>query len=212
MSESYDIDILEDTESTKETPSLLELSASKEDNSRMQMIATLEHPALVSLTQKQLLFVHALVENKMHIAKASEQAGYTATYGYKLLQQDYIRKAYTVLMNSTSFQNIASYNEVLAYATSVIRGNETDTVLNPKTGETVEVPVLHRDRKSALDILSKHLGIIKDGAPTLSINSERTIVVDIQEDDIALLEAHAQRILEDETRKDVTSDSDIIDM
>ncbi|MGX5675859.1 hypothetical protein [Bacillus toyonensis] len=190
-----------------------QFSPSKEENYRANLIATADHPVFQKLNKNQLAFVHAIIENKMDIAKASEQVGYSRPHGYTLMQRQDIREAYTLLMNSQSFHTIMGYNEALSYASDVIRGKESDTIINPKTGETVQVPVLTRDRMKALEFVMKHNGIIKDGTPQLNINTDKNITIDIEGMDLELVKSWEERQKKDITNvATITEDSDIIDI
>ncbi|MGG3652705.1 terminase small subunit [Bacillus pseudomycoides] len=156
----------------------LALSKSESDNYRMH--STDAQPYLEVLNPKQLKFVKELVSNGLDHASAAEKAGYSREYGRTLLHHIDVRKAYTALVNQDLFWNVASHAEVLMYASDIIRGNKTDTVLNPKTGDKVEIPVLHRDRKTAVDLLAKHHKIISDGKLDVTLQAGQTILVDIE--------------------------------
>ncbi|MED1621675.1 terminase small subunit [Bacillus pseudomycoides] len=154
------------------------LSQSEVDNQRMY--STDVAPYLEILNSKQLKFVQALISNGLDHRKAAVSAGYSYDYGKKLLHDIRVRKAYVALVNQELFWDVASHAEVLKYASDVMRGKKTDTVLNPKTGEKEEMPVLQRDRKTAVELLAKHHKILADGKLDVSLRAGQTIVVDIE--------------------------------
>ncbi|PHB30438.1 hypothetical protein COE80_07320 [Bacillus pseudomycoides] len=154
------------------------LSKSEADNNRM--FSTDATPYLEVLNPRQLKFVKAFISNGLNHGDAAEKAGYGREYGRTLLNHIDIRKAYTALVNQELFWQVASHAEVLKYASDVMRGNKTDTILNPKTGDKVEIPVLHRDRKTSVELLAKHHKILADGKLDVTFQAGQTILVDIE--------------------------------
>lgn len=169
----YDLPSIASPEETS-----IALSQSETDN--LRMTSNDSQPYLEVLNPRQLKFVRELVSNGLDHASAAEKAGYGREYGRTLLHNIDVRKAYTALVNQDLFWNVASHAEVLMYASDVMRGNKTDTVLNPKTGEKEEMPVLQRDRKTAVELLAKHHKILADGKLDVSLRAGQTIVVDIE--------------------------------
>ncbi|WP_041488572.1 terminase small subunit [Bacillus pseudomycoides] len=170
----YDLNPIASPEETS-----IALSKSEADNQRMTSTDT--QPYLEVLNPRQLKFVRELVSNGLDHASAAEKAGYGREYGRTLLHNIDVRRAYTALVNQELFWNVASHAEVLMYASDVIRGNKTDTVLNPKTGAKEEIPVPHRDRKTSVELLAKHHKIISDGKLDVNLHAGQTIVVDIED-------------------------------
>lgn len=152
------------------------------------------------LNPKQVSFVHALIENKLDVAKAGSDAGYSKSYSFALMKQLPIREAYTYLMNQRSFHAVMGMQEVLAYATDVIRGNEFDQMINPRTGEVVDLRVSAHHRSKYVEFLLKHHGVLMDKQFSLNNNGSMTIKVDIE--DFYLEDEPLQK----DSRKDVTED------
>ncbi|MCU5682007.1 terminase small subunit [Bacillus wiedmannii] len=186
-----------------------DISVSRSPKEREMLYATDVEPYLLPLTQKQLKFVYALCGNNMNVPKASEEAGITRDYGHKLLTNPNVRKAYTALMNQRNFHKVMGYQEVLEFATSVVRGEIKDTTLNMKTGEAFIHEPLVKDRFKYLETLMKHNNVLAD-KQLLSVQAtgKTTIMVDIEgmED----FDFNSTDNLNEPVRKDITDD--IIDI
>lgn len=158
-----------------------DISVSRSPKEREMVYATDIEPYLLPLTQKQLKFVYALCGNNMHVPKASEEAGITRDYGHKLLNNPNVRKAYTALMNQRDFHKVMGYQEVLEFATSVVRGEIKDTTLNMKTGEAFTHDPLVKDRFKYLETLMKHNNVLADKQLiNAQFTGDTTIMVDIE--------------------------------
>lgn len=186
-----------------------DISVSRSPKEREMLYATDVEPYLLPLTQKQLKFVYGLCGNNMNVPKASEEAGITRDYGHKLLTNPNVRKAYTALMNQRNFHKVMGYQEVLEFATSVVRGEIKDTTLNMKTGEAFTHDPLVKDRFKYLETLMKHNNVLAD-KQLLSVQAtgKTTIMVDIEgmED----FDFNSTDTLNEPVRKDITDD--IIDI
>ncbi|MBK3311791.1 MULTISPECIES: terminase small subunit [Bacillales] len=186
-----------------------DISVSRSPKEREMLYVTDVEPYLLPLTQKQLKFVYGLCGNNMNVPKASEEAGITRDYGHKLLTNPNVRKAYTALMNQRNFHKVMGYQEVLEFATSVVRGEIKDTTLNMKTGEAFTHEPLVKDRFKYLETLMKHNHVLAD-KQLLSVQAtgKTTIMVDIEgmED----FDFNSTDNLNEPVRKDITDD--IIDM
>ncbi|PED73000.1 hypothetical protein [Bacillus pseudomycoides] len=170
---NYEVD-----KTSEDTTRNISLSISEADNQRMH--ETDVAPYLECLTQKQLIFVYALMESNLNVPAATEKAGLSASYGKNLMKDIRVRRAYTALWNQQSFWKVISHAEALAGLSDIIRYG-TDTVINPKTGELVEVPTLNRDKMKAYEMLLKHHKILSDGKLDVNHNTNQTIIVDIDD-------------------------------
>ncbi|MCX2826559.1 terminase small subunit [Bacillus pseudomycoides] len=201
MTEHFDVSIEDDDNLPEETPEdeSMALSPSKEDNSRMNMLDA--SPYLEKLTPKQLKFVHALCESNLNVPKAAKIAGVTRDYGHKLMNHTQVRKAYTALTNQRSWHTVASHNELLEFATSVIRDEQHDEIIDMKASKIRKVKVPTKDKFKYLEVLSKHQGILYD-RPSHELLDGRfqTIVVDIEGLEFADAEQYPN------VRKDISDD------
>ncbi|WP_088098884.1 terminase small subunit [Bacillus mycoides] len=183
-------------------------SPSKYDNVRM-MLTEIPEELTASLSPNKITFVQNLIANNLNVKKSSEDAGFTESYGRKLLKNYTIRQYYTALSNANAFFDIVHHNEALKLASDIARGNTTDEVLNMKTGEVATVKTPTKDKLKAIEMLMKHQRILNDGISKEDLlNMGATVIhVDISEDDESIIQASAKR-----SRKDVTDESEYIEL
>lgn len=79
----------------------------------------------------------------------------------KLLTKDNIKNYIKEQLEKISSEKVATAEEVIQYLTSVMRGEETEFLLNAK-GEPTEIEVTAKDRIKCAELLAKRYGILTD--------------------------------------------------
>lgn len=192
--------------SSHENINLIVQSSSERDNERKAFVSIpIELTSRMSPTKMK--FVEGLIEHNLSVPKAAKHAGVSATYGYKLSADGDCRSLYQAMLNQRSFYSIASATEVLEKVTGILRADESeyDEILNIKTNEVKRIKPDAKARLKAAEYLLKHHKLLYDGNKGVEINNNRLIVVDIEDDDKALLEHYEQR-------KDITPNTIDIDI
>lgn len=79
----------------------------------------------------------------------------------KLLTKDNVKEYIQNKMKEIASEKIATAEEVIQYLTSVMRGEETEYLLNVK-GEPTEIEVTAKDRIKCAELLAKRYGILTE--------------------------------------------------
>lgn len=132
------------------------------------------------LNPKQELFVEHYVVTA-NATEAAKLAGYSEktsySQGQRLLKHDEVKEAISVRMEELKKPIVADAEEVLAYLTSVLRGEETEQVLKG-VGEgaqrLVDKEPNIKDRIKAAELLAKRHGLLTD---KLDINGAVPVVI-----------------------------------
>lgn len=134
---------------------------------------------MTKLTPKQQAFCDFYIECG-NATEAAAKAGYSKktckVIGAENLTKPYIRAYVDQRLDELSGERIASAEEVLAYLTSAMRGEVTETAFQGIGGgdqDKVEIPISPKDRNKAAELLGKRYGIwtdsvsvsVKDTAP-----------------------------------------------
>lgn len=79
----------------------------------------------------------------------------------KLLTKDNIKEYIQNKMKEIASEKVATAEEVIQYLTSVMRGEETEYLLNAK-GELTQIEVTAKDRIKCAELLAKRYGILTE--------------------------------------------------
>lgn len=79
----------------------------------------------------------------------------------KLLTKDNVKEYIQNKMKEIASEKVATAEEVIQYLTSVMRGEETEYLLNAK-GEPTEIEVTAKDRIKCAELLAKRYGILTE--------------------------------------------------
>lgn len=79
----------------------------------------------------------------------------------KLLTKDNVKEYIQNKMKEIASEKVATAEEVIQYLTSVMRGEETEYLLNVK-GEPTEIEVTAKDRIKCAELLAKRYGILTE--------------------------------------------------
>jgi len=122
-----------------------------------------------------------------NIYQSALEAGYSENYAktdaFKILENPSVKEYIAEKMKELDKENIARAEEVLAYLTSVMRGEETEQTLR-SVGNSVQnildIGVSAKDRIKAAELIGKRYGLWNDRI-TLEGNACVQIVDDIGE-------------------------------
>lgn len=142
------------------------------------------------LTPKQKAFCDYYIECG-NATQAAIKAGYskkTATEtGYENLRKPHLKKYIDERVKKKEAKQIAKQDEVLAYLTSIMRGEETEQVLRGigKGAQVVdEMEVSAKDRIKAAELLGKRYGLWVD-RQEMDVKGAVIFVDDIGDEDEA---------------------------
>ncbi|TPR21487.1 terminase small subunit [Apilactobacillus timberlakei] len=97
--------------------------------------------------------------------QAAINAGYSAksarSQASKLLSKQHIKASIEKRMQEIKDASIVSEQEVMSYLSSILRGNEKETLLSTK-GEKVTVPVSAKDRLKSAELIGKYYAMWTD--------------------------------------------------
>lgn len=117
------------------------------------------------LNQRQKTFCHYYLELG-NISQASLKAGYSKSYGNKLLKNPHIRQYIDSQIQNIDDQRIAKATDVIKYLSSVMRGQETEEVIvleNCGSGfsnaRNIKKKVSSKERLKAAELLGKRYSI-----------------------------------------------------
>lgn len=79
----------------------------------------------------------------------------------KLLTKDNVKEYIQNKMKEIASEKVATAEEVIQYLTSVMRGEETEYLLNAK-GEPTKIEVTAKDRIKCAELLAKRYGILTE--------------------------------------------------
>lgn len=79
----------------------------------------------------------------------------------KLLTKDNVKEYIQNKMKEIASEKVATAEEVIQYLTSVMRGEETEYLLNAK-GEPTQIEVTAKDRIKCAELLAKRYGILTE--------------------------------------------------
>lgn len=115
----------------------------------------------LSLKQKKFIDEYIISGNATQSAvKAGYSESYAKTHVYKLLENASVKNEIDKRMKQLENQKIATQQEVLEYLTSVMRGEETETIIIDRMAR--EVPVSAKERIKASELLGKRYGTFTD--------------------------------------------------
>jgi len=132
----------------------------------------------MSLDLMEEKFVHEYIKTGGNAKQAAINAGYspdTARHAREWLKETppnptssrhlpfkpELKKAIEDRRKKISNENIATTEEIMKMATSMMRGNTMEIVVST-TGKKVEVPINIRERQKAMDMLARMLGMYRD--------------------------------------------------
>lgn len=116
------------------------------------------------LTPKQAQFVSEYVKD-WNATNASERMGIKNTGGYRYLRCPAVKARLSQIREEMDRTTVATAEEVAAYLTSVLRGEETEAILRGcGVGMQTEIrqQVKAKDRLKAAELLGKHYGMFTD--------------------------------------------------
>lgn len=91
----------------------------------------------------------------------SSTSGSLAVKASQLLKKPNIQEYIQNRMKELASEKVATQEEVIQYLTSVMRGEQTEFLLNAK-GEPTEIDVTAKDRIKCAELLAKRYGILTD--------------------------------------------------
>ena len=135
---------------------------------------------MAKLTEKQKRFCDYYIETT-NATEAAKRAGYSEKTAYAIgvenLRKPQIEEYIRTRLDQMDKERVASAEEVLAYLTSVLRGEETEQVLKG-VGEgaqrLVDKEPNIKDRIKAAELLAKRHGLLTD---KLDINGAVPVVI-----------------------------------
>jgi phage terminase small subunit len=144
----------------------------------------------VKLTEKQKRFADYYIEN-LNITESAIKAGYSESYanaqGYKLLENVGIKNYIEKRLAEKENEQIAKQDEILSYLTSIMRGDQSEQVLQGvgKGAQVItDMEVNAKDRIKAAELLGKRYGLWVD-RQDIDVKGAVTFVDDIGDEDEA---------------------------
>lgn len=116
------------------------------------------------LTDRQAQFVAEYVKD-WNTCEAARRMGIKPTAAYQYLNKEPVKRRLETLKSEMDRSTIATAEEVAAYLTSVLRGEQTEPVLrNCGAGCQTEIQqqVKAKDRLKAAELLGKHYSMFTD--------------------------------------------------
>ena len=119
---------------------------------------------VIIITERQNRFVDFYLQTG-NASEAARQAGYSERSAYstgeRMLRNAEVSAAIEERLKSMASERIAQTEEVMEHLTSVLRGQEKETVVT-NSGKSFVVPVSEKDRIKAGEMILKVNGAFKD--------------------------------------------------